>query len=60
MLFTDLACCGGCLSAVGVRKNILALKWDRAYADKAYPDGVYTDGVYIDGAYINRAYTNRA
>ena len=55
MLFIDLACYASCLSTVGVKGDILALKWDRACTDGAYLDRAYPDGAYIDGAYINRA-----
>ena len=62
MSFTDLACCAGCLGAVGVRGDVSVLKWDgacvdRAYANKAYLDGAYTDGAYTDGAYTDGAYS---
>ena len=43
ILFIDLACCAGCLGAVGVKENISALKWDEACADKAYADEAYTN-----------------
>ena len=61
MSFIDLACCAGCLGAVGVRGDVSALKWDGAYADGAYSDGAClngacpgkacTDGACTDGAY---------
>ena len=38
MSFTDLACCAGCLGAVGVRGDVSALKWDGACADGACTD----------------------
>ena len=44
MSFTDLACCAGCLGAVGVRGDVSALKWDGACVDRAYADEAYTDG----------------
>ena len=46
----DLACCAGCLGTVGVRGDVLALKWDGVYVDGACVDGVYLNGVYIDRA----------
>ena len=51
MSFTDLACCAGCLGAVGVRGDVLALKWDGACADRAYINGAYIDKIYTDRAY---------
>ena len=56
ILFTDLAYYAGCLGAVGVRGDVLALEWDGAYTDGACADGVYTDGACIDGAYTDGAY----
>ena len=50
MLFTDLACCAGCLSAVGVRGDVLALEWDGACVDRAC----------VDRACLDRACTDRA
>ena len=50
MSFTDLACCAGYLGAVGVRGNVLALKWYRACADGACVDGAYIDKACTDGA----------
>ena len=55
MSFTDLAYCAGCLGAVGVRGDVLALEWDGACADGAYTDGAYVDGAYINGAYLDGA-----
>ena len=55
MSFTDLACCAGCLGAVGVRGDILALEWDGAYIDGACVDKACTDRAYVDGAYLDRA-----
>ena len=60
MSFIDLACCAGCLGAVGVRGDVLALEWDGACADRAYADGACLDGAYIDGACADRAYTDKA
>jgi hypothetical protein len=60
MSFTDLACCAGCLGAVGVRGDVSALKWDGACADGACTDGACADGACVDGACLNRAYTDRA
>ena len=70
ILFTDLACCAGCLGAVGVREYVLALKWDgacadgacadRACADGACADGACTDGACLDGACPGRACTDGA
>ena len=37
--FTDLACCTGYLGAVGVRGDILVLKWNGACADGACGTG---------------------
>ena len=45
VLFIDLACCASCLGVVGVRGDILVLKWDGACADRTY----------IDKAYIGKA-----
>ena len=56
MLFTDLAYCTGCLSAVGVREDISVLKQDRACADKAYADGACLDKAYLDKACLGGAY----
>jgi hypothetical protein len=58
--FTDLACCAGCLGAVGVRGDVSALEWDGACAvgacaDRACLDGACPDGAYIDEAYIDGA-----
>jgi hypothetical protein len=39
--FIDLAYYAGCLGAVGVRGDVLALKWDGAYADGAYCGAYY-------------------
>ena len=44
MSFTDLACCAGCLGAVGVRGDVSALEWDGACVDGACLDGACTDG----------------
>ena len=44
MLFTDLASYAGCLGAVGVRGDVLALKWDGACVDRACVDGACADG----------------
>ena len=44
MSFTDLACCAGCLGAVGVRGDVSALEWDGACADGACVDGACLDG----------------
>ena len=60
MSFTDLACCAGCLGAVGVRGDVLVLKWDGAYADRACADKACPDRAYTDGACIDRAYADRA
>ena len=70
ILCTDLACCAGCLGAVRVSGDVLALKWDGACADRAClngacldgacTDGVYTDGACMDGAYIDGAYADEA
>jgi uncharacterized protein YjbI with pentapeptide repeats len=59
-LFTNLACCTGCLGAVGVRGDVLAFKLNGAYADgacldRAYLDGACTDGACVDGAYADGA-----
>ena len=54
--FTDLAYYAGCLGAVGVRGDVSALKWDRAYADGACTDGACTDKAYGDRACIDKAY----
>ena len=53
--FIDLACCAGCLGAVGVRGDVLALKWNGAYVDGACVDGAYLDGACLDGAYTDKA-----
>ena len=50
MSFTDLACCAGCLDAVGVRGDVLALEWDGAYIDGACADKAYLDKACTDGA----------
>ena len=49
MLFIDLAYCAGCLGVVGVRGDILVLKWD----------GAYIDGACVDETYMDRACTNK-
>ena len=49
MLFTNLAYYASCLGVVGVRGDILVLKWDRAYIDKAYTNKAYTDKAYSTG-----------
>ena len=48
--FIDLACCAGCLGAVGVRGDVSALEWDGAYVDKAYADRACVDKACTDGA----------
>ena len=63
ILFIDLACCAGCLGAVGVRGDVSALEWDGACADGACPGGACIDGAYVggacaDGAYIDRDYAD--
>jgi hypothetical protein len=60
MLFTDLACCTGCLGAVGVRGDVLALEWDGACVDGACVDRACVDGACADGACIDRAYADGA
>ena len=55
MSFIDLACCAGCLGAVGVRGDISAFEWDGACIDRAC-----ADGAYIDRACVDRAYTDGA
>ena len=55
MSFIDLACCAGCLGAVGVRGDVLALEWDGPCADGAYTDRAYIDGACIDGACMDGA-----
>ena len=60
MSFTDLACCAGCLGAVGVRGDVLALKWDGACADGAYSDGACLDGACPGGACTDGAYADGA
>ena len=50
MSFTDLACCAGCLGAVGVRGDVSALEWDGACADGACSDGACLDGACPGGA----------
>ena len=59
-MFIDLACCASCLGAVGVRGDILALKWDGTCADKAYTDGAYSDRAYLNRAYPGGACTDGA
>ena len=56
-MFIDLAYCASCLGTVGVRGDILALKWDRACVDRAYVDGAYIDKACIDGACMNKTYS---
>ena len=56
MSFTDLACCAGCLGAVGVRGDVSALKWDGACADRACADGACSDGACLNKACPGRAY----
>ena len=51
MSFIDLAYYASCLGAVGVRGNILVLKWDGVYIDGAYADKACLDGAYIDKVY---------
>ena len=60
MSFTDLACCAGCLGAVGVRGDVSALEWDGACADGACPDGACPDGACADGACTDGACAGRA
>ena len=60
MLFTDLACCTGCLGAVGVRGDVLALEWDGACVEGACVDRACVDGACADGACIDRAYADGA
>ena len=60
MLFTDLACCAGCLGAVRVRGDVLALKWDGAYTDGACPGGACIDGACVGGACVDGAYIDKA
>ena len=60
MSFIDLACCAGCLGAVGVRGDISALEWDGACVDGACADGAYIDEAYLDRACLGGAYTNKA
>ena len=55
MSFTDLACCAGCLGAVGVRGDVSALKWDGACADGACTDGACPDKACTDGACVDKA-----
>ena len=55
MLFIDLACCAGCLGAVGVRGDVSALEWDGACADGACADGACPDGACADGACVDGA-----
>ena len=55
MLFIDLACCAGCLGAVGVRGDVSALEWDGACADGACADKACTDGACVDGACLDKA-----
>ena len=51
MSFIDLAYCASCLGAVGVRGDILALKWDGACVDRACADRAYLNRACMDGAY---------
>ena len=55
MLFTDLACCTGCLGAVGVRGDVSALEWYGACIDRACADGACVDGACVDGACVDGA-----
>ena len=60
MLFIDLVYYTGCLSTVGVRGDISALKWDGAYADRACTDGACADGACVDGVCLDKACTDGA
>ena len=55
MSFIDLAYYTGCLGAVGVRGDVLVLKWDGACVD-----GVCMDGACLDRACLNKAYLGGA